>query len=425
MAHYLVANRRFAPLFFCQVVSWFNDNFLKNTLVFLILFNVAEGSAALISLASAVYIVPFLFLSAPGGQIADRYDKAAILRGLKLVEIAGAVLATLGMAFQSLPTLFSSLLMFGVVSAFGVPVQYSILPEQMRPNELPTANAWLKGSVFLAKLGSTLSAGLLFTLDIAHLAFAPIIVTLAIACYLVSRMIPPTTAASPGLRVDWNIIKSTWEIFADLVRERRFLVIAAMTSWFWLISAMIFAVLPVFVKENMGGGESAVTFFLVVFAFSIGIGSAFAARLCAGRVVFLPSIIGTALMSVLCFDIHFVIAGVAEQHTSVPILDFIVQAHVIRIAIDVAGLAMAGGLLLVPTSVALQVWPEPGRRARTIAGASALGAALIVIFGTALAAAQKFGLSAPDAMLILSGLNAVAFVLMIRFLPVPLFGRPL
>ena len=34
----LMQTRRFAPLFWCQLFSAFNDNFLKNSLVFLILF---------------------------------------------------------------------------------------------------------------------------------------------------------------------------------------------------------------------------------------------------------------------------------------------------------------------------------------------------------------------------------------------------
>ena len=53
----LLLSRRFAPLFWCQFFSAFSDNFLKNALVFLILFKIG-GSAAesLITLAAAVVI---------------------------------------------------------------------------------------------------------------------------------------------------------------------------------------------------------------------------------------------------------------------------------------------------------------------------------------------------------------------------------
>ncbi len=42
----LMTARRFAPLFWCQFFSAFNDNFLKNALAFLILFKVGEAAGA-------------------------------------------------------------------------------------------------------------------------------------------------------------------------------------------------------------------------------------------------------------------------------------------------------------------------------------------------------------------------------------------
>jgi len=79
----LLLSRRFAPLFACQFFAAFNDNFLKTALVFLILFGGHPDDAALITLASAVFIAPFFFLSALGGELADRYDKARVAQWLK------------------------------------------------------------------------------------------------------------------------------------------------------------------------------------------------------------------------------------------------------------------------------------------------------------------------------------------------------
>ena len=50
----LMASRRFAPLFWCQFFSAFNDNFLKNALVFLILYKIGGSDAeVLVTLAGA------------------------------------------------------------------------------------------------------------------------------------------------------------------------------------------------------------------------------------------------------------------------------------------------------------------------------------------------------------------------------------
>mgnify|MGYP006899167916 CR=1 FL=1 len=101
----LMTARRFAPLFWCQFFSAFNDNFLKNALAFLILYRVATEGAAdpgvLVTLASAVFIGPFFILSGLGGELADRYDKALIARfaGRRVAE---RLLHELGLLARSL-----------------------------------------------------------------------------------------------------------------------------------------------------------------------------------------------------------------------------------------------------------------------------------------------------------------------------------
>src|SRR5438046_3031621 len=65
MSSSLLMTRRFAPLFWCQFFSAFSDNFVKNSLVFLILFHIGGANAeSLITLAGAIFIAPYFFLSA-------------------------------------------------------------------------------------------------------------------------------------------------------------------------------------------------------------------------------------------------------------------------------------------------------------------------------------------------------------------------
>jgi len=142
MSSSLLATRRFAPLFWCQFFSAFNDNFLKNSLVFLILFKMSgENSQALITLAGAVLIFPFFVLSAIGGEIADRYDKALVAQRLKLAEIAVAALAVAGFWLHSIPVLFATLFLFGVIGAMFGPIKYGILPDHLAEPELPAGNS--------------------------------------------------------------------------------------------------------------------------------------------------------------------------------------------------------------------------------------------------------------------------------------------
>ena len=68
----LMTSRRFAPLFWTQFFSAFNDNFVRSMLAMLILFRLGEDHAgALVTLAVAIFVLPSIFLSALGGEIAD------------------------------------------------------------------------------------------------------------------------------------------------------------------------------------------------------------------------------------------------------------------------------------------------------------------------------------------------------------------
>ena len=56
-----------------------------------------------------------------------------------------------------------------------------------------------------------------------------------------------------------------------------------MTSWFWLVGAVVLSLLPPLVKTVLGGTEEVVTMFLAVFSVAVAIGSGLAAWLSAGR----------------------------------------------------------------------------------------------------------------------------------------------
>ncbi|WP_305987524.1 acyl-[ACP]--phospholipid O-acyltransferase [Roseibium sp. MMSF_3544] len=418
-----MTSKRFAPLFWTQFLSAFNDNFLKNTLVFLVLFQITNSGAdigeagGLIALAGAVFVAPYLFLSALGGELADKFDKSRMARMTKGIEVAGALLAAVGMVLSSLHILFAALFLFGAMSATFSPVKYGLLPEHLSPSHLPRANAWVEAGTFLAILGGTISAGLVFSSAAPVTVFAPVMIGLALACYAMSRQIPKSKPASPDLKVDWNVLTSTWRILSDLKKDKRLFRVALMNAWFWLIGAMVLALLPLIVKDTLGGDETAVTYFLTVFAVSIGIGSALAAWLSAGRVILLPAPVGTLLLAFFSLDAALTLANLPPVTPAPDLASFLQGDGVMRLTIDMAGLAISGALLVVPTFTALQLWSAPKERARRIAGTNALGAALMTLGGLVLAAAQKAGASVPAVMATLAALNLGAAGFMLKYLP--------
>jgi len=93
----LLATRRFAPIFWCQFFAALNDNFVKTALSLLAIHQIGGTHGQVISLLAGVALVaPFFILSALGGEIADRFDKASVAGNLKLAEIPIACLAAAG-----------------------------------------------------------------------------------------------------------------------------------------------------------------------------------------------------------------------------------------------------------------------------------------------------------------------------------------
>src|SRR5438105_634751 len=200
MSSSLLMTRRFAPLFWTQFFSAFSDNFLKNSLVFLILFHIGGSEAeALITLAAAIFISPYFFLSALGGELADRYDKAVVAQRLKLAEIGISLFAVLGFALHSIFLLFVALFLLGVIASLFGPIKYGILPDHLARAELPAGNALVEGATFIAILLGTIVGGIAAKEGGDAVQFSLLMIVFSLLCWGASLLIPRTGEGAPHL----------------------------------------------------------------------------------------------------------------------------------------------------------------------------------------------------------------------------------
>ena len=399
MIRSLLAERRFAPLFWCQFFAAFNDNFLKNALLFLILWGATgaavhgaapHGANALVTLAGAFFVLPFFFLSGLGGELADRLDKAFLAQRIKLAELAAAVIAVVGFLAQSVPILFVALFTFGTLSALFGPVKYGILPDHLPKEELPQANALVEGATFMAIIGGTVAGGLAATFPAGHYVLAVAVMVFAVFSWLAARLIPPTGEAAPDLRIQRNVFASTIGLIRDLRVDQRIWRASLASSWFWLVGAIALAMMPAVVQQELGGTKETATLALVVFCFGIAIGSLIAAWLSGGRATMLPAAIGTLLMGVFLIDIAAVTHGRVPH--SAPMLLPRLMPHII---VDLFALSLAGGLLAVPSFAAVQAWAGPDRRARCVAGVNVISAAAMAVGALMMSGLLAAGVGVP------------------------------
>ena len=159
----LLTKRRFAPMFVVQFLGAFNDNLLKFAMLFLANFgiyaNAPEKAEILAAAATGLFIAPYFLFSALAGQLADRIDKARLIRWIKLAEVLIMGIGLAGFWFQSIPALMTALFLMGLHSTIFGPVKYSILPQHLREHEIMGGTGLIEAGTFLAILGGQLLAG--------------------------------------------------------------------------------------------------------------------------------------------------------------------------------------------------------------------------------------------------------------------------
>ena len=132
-----------------------------------------------------------------------------------------------------------------------------------------------------------------------------------------------------------------------------------------------------------------------LFAIGVGLGSVLAAVVAEGCIRLLPVPLSGLVMAAFLLDLGVATLGLPKAAGEVTLGAFFASASGLRIAIDVAGLAAAGGMFVVPIFSAVQAWAGEDRRARVIAAINIMNAIFMVGGAIIVAALQVAGASEP------------------------------
>ena len=391
---HLVRTRRFLPLFATQLLGAFNDNLFKNAMVLYVVYSVynSEAEEARFSaIASGLFIIPFFLLSALSGQLADMRDKARIIRIVKFCEIlimlvgsAGLLLAWQGIAVSSIaiPLMLLALFAMGVHSTFFGPIKYAILPQHLLPGEVLAGTGLVEAGTYMAILGGTILAG---WIDVQWVAGA--VVAIAILGYLTGRQVPPAPPLEVPEPLDFHFVRSSIALVRNTMHDRRVFLAIMAISFFWTIGAVLIIQFPPLAKNVLQASKEVASLFLVIFSVGVAIGSVSINALLKGTVSarYAPaSVIGMG-----AFVVAFYLVCTAWSLDSAGgLLDagrFIVRPLAIPLLLTLLGIAIAGGMFVVPLYAFLTTFVAKAQTARTIAannivnsGAMVLGSLLAI-----------------------------------------------
>jgi len=417
----LLRERRFAPFFWTQFLGAGNDNVYKNALVIFVAFHAATLTSldvnALVNLSGAVFIAPFVLFSATAGQLADKLEKSRLIRWIKLFEIAIMLVGLVGFWRRDLTLLFTALALLGVHSTVFGPVKYSILPQQLKPEELIGGNGLVEMGTFVAILLGTIVGGLVVAIEgSGPVAAGAVAVGVAIAGYLASRGIPTIPPVDPALAINWNPFSETWRNLK--VAHGNYVVWQSMfgISWFWFYGAMFLAQFAGFARDILGGNEHVVTLLLALFSIGIGVGSLLCERLSGRRVELGLVPFGSIGLTIFAIDLWLASRGLHASGLAGVGEFFSHWAHW-RVAVDLVLIGLFGGFFIVPLYALIQERSPASHRSRIIAANNILNAIFLVASALIAVGLLAAGLSIPELFLVTALMNAAVALYIFRLVP--------
>ena len=365
----------------------------------------------------ALFILPFLLFSATSGQLADKFDKAALMRFVKWAEIAIMALAGWGFAIASVPLLLACVFLMGLHSTLFGPVKFAYLPQHLNERELTGGNGMVEMGTFVAILLGNVAGGVLIAVpEVGAQYVAWACLALAVLGRVVVQGVPASPSVDPGLRINWNPVTETWRNL-ELAYGNRVVFRSLMgISWMWFFGAVFLSQFPSLAKNVLHGNEQVASLLLVVFSIGIGVGSLLCEVLSRRHVEIGLVPLGAIGMSVFSIDLYFASRSLPASEI-MGLAAFMAQGAHWRVMLDLALLSLFAGLYSVPMYALIQMRSQPTHRARIIAANNILNALFMI--GSSLIAGSLLGagFTVPQIFLFTGLANAVVAFYIFMLVP--------
>jgi acyl-[acyl-carrier-protein]-phospholipid O-acyltransferase/long-chain-fatty-acid--[acyl-carrier-protein] ligase len=356
-------DRSFWGMATTQFLGAFNDNLFKQLILLLATPTAVEAAANIgkdrQGEAQLIFASAFLIFSGFAGYVSDRFSKRRVVICAKVAEIGIMFLGVLGFYFygrEGLNGLFVVLFLMGVHSAFFGPAKYGILPEMLRPSDLPRANGIFLMLTFLAIIFGTALAGVLLE-RFGQREWLGSLVCMGIAVVgtMTALVIRPLPAAQPYLKhsfAAWGVPK---EIRQLLRADPELFWAIIVVSVFWMVGGMVLPNVNALGKTQLGLEDGPTSVLSACMGVGIAVGCLLGGYLSRGRVN-RKVVTGGATGAVVTLLV-MAIPGGRNGHFlgfwgSIPVLILV---------------GLFAGMFIVPVQVSLQSRPPRGEKGRMIA----------------------------------------------------------
>jgi len=352
----------------------------------------AEGQFS--AIASAIFILPFFVLSAVSGQLADMRDKARIIRivkaaeiGIMLVGAAGLLMASRGIMVSSvaIPLMLLALLGMGIHSTFFGPIKYAILPQHLHKDEVLAGTGLVEAGTYIAILAGTILAGWISV----EWAAIGVVVT-ALVGYATSRYVPDAPPHHEPEPLDFHLIRASYNLVRNTSHDRRVFLAVMAISFFWTIGTVLFVQFPPLAKNVLSASKEVASLFLVIFSIGVALGSMSVNALLKGTVSARYSP-GSVIVMGLFVVAFYLVCNQWQPSTQglLDVDDFMAHSMAIPLMLCLLGIAVAGGMFVVPLYAFLTTFVDKSQTSRTIAANNIVNSFAMVV-GSLIATGLSF-----------------------------------
>jgi MFS family permease len=406
---HLLRARRFLPLFSTQFLGAFNDSLFKQAVVLFVTYQLYSNPAKefqFSAIAQGLFILPFFLFSALSGQLADDHDKARLIRIIKFAEIFIMLVGGAGILLANVPLMLAAVFAMGVHSTFFGPIKYAILPQHLTKDEVLGGTGLVEAGTYIAILLGTILAGVLAPRP-QSAAFA--VVAFALLGYLVGRQVPPAPPAAERLPITWNILKASIELVSATMHIRRLFLAILAISFFWTIGAVLIIIFPPLVKNVLGADEQVASMFIAIFSIGIAIGSVAINRMLKSQVSARfapPSVI---FMGVFVLLLHFVSLTWGKHGEELTTLgNFLFNPMAWPMILCLLGVAITGGMFVVPLYAFLTTTVPKTETARTVAANNIVNSGAMVIGALLAYALSSLGIGPVGQLLLVAAMCLIS-----------------
>jgi len=405
----LLRSPRFGAFFAVQALGAFNDNIFRNALATLIVFGIGVEAGwdadGLVNLAALLFILPYFLFSAVFGQLADRYEKSAMIRRIKLFEVAICLFAGLGLYTGNLVLLMSVVFLLGFQSTLFGPIKYAIVPQLLKRHELTGGNGLVAAGTYVAILAGTILGPLVAgaPLDWPWLVLVATLV-IAGAGWLAALGVPTVGVGDAGLVPDLNPLRSSVAALRLVRREPRLFHSVLGVSWFWFYGTIFLVQIPAWTQRVLGGDEAALSALLALFIVGISTGALLCEKLSRGAIEI--GLVPVGALGMTLFGLDLMLASPAEPLQQAGVSELMARPGSLRIVADLLLIGVSAGLFIVPLYALVQTLSPDDQRARVIAGMNILNALFMVLASAlAIVALGVFDLEIPQLFGIVAVVN--------------------